>query len=168
MTQKQMILGLKRDDDRFSGCNMFTTDAWAVTQRWQIIGPWRDRRKMWLPCWMVGRYDIFRVSELLGKLERCVSEAMVEGFARFLSLRPTSQPRCHSNKKFARGTIFLDTTILTCTTKVDLVLYKEWQGRNDQNLKCVSENWDSFDKKTLFLFVCMKTSTYLNIIHIWM
>jgi hypothetical protein len=28
------------------------------------------------------------------------------------------------HKKFAGGTIFLDTTILTCATKVDLVLYK--------------------------------------------
>jgi len=35
---KQMILGLKRDDNRFSGCNMFTTDSWALTRRRQILG----------------------------------------------------------------------------------------------------------------------------------
>ncbi len=71
--------------------------------------------------------------------EGCVSEAMVEGLARFLScgqhnIWSAVQKWCHSLTKLTQTKIsdvyylvvllkiYVDTTILTDTTKVDLVL----------------------------------------------
>ena len=94
--------------------------------------------------------------------EGCVVlEAMVEGLARFLSFgqRMVSCPEvvpqphlAHTDKNNKQGIlscgtiliqIYLDTTILTRTAKVDLVLCTQQLGVNDQNLKSVSENWHS-------------------------
>ncbi len=96
---KQMILGPKHDDNRFSGCNMFTTDSLAVTHDDRLLGR-EVTGKRW-DChveWLGGMISSLYQS-CSEKLERCVFGGNGGGFVQILSLRLTSQPCCLSSIK---------------------------------------------------------------------